>query len=279
MTACVILSDVEDRGYGRAALRSWLQQRGVAVPWRLVVACQDPATPARWGWEGLARPVDRLLVHPGAPMNALLNAAAREADGDWLLVTECHVLAHPGTLAAALARGKAGQRVLAIGSRSFASRSRLARGQAALFAWNTENAQRFTPWHRFWIRGTLLPRGAWEAVGGLAEDYGHFAEVHLGMKLAEHGLQPDTLPGEWLTHVELETLQELEAANRLYGLHERLARAREPELVGRFLPRVTLSRPASSWLTGAWRLALARLPLSQPVYDKLLVSFARLTAR
>ncbi|MEB3220769.1 MAG: hypothetical protein VKS61_01700 [Candidatus Sericytochromatia bacterium] len=279
MTACVILSDVEDRGYGRAALRSWLQQRGVAVPWRLVVACQDPATPARWGWEELARPGDRLLIQPGASLNALLNAAAREADADWLLVTECHVLAHPGTLAAALARCETGPRVLALGSRSFASRSRFARGQGALFAWNAENAHRFNPWHRFWIRGTLLPRAAWEAVGGLAEDYGHFAEVHLGMKLADHGLPPDTLPGEWLTHVELETLQELEDANRLYAKHERLARAREPQLVGRYLPRAALPRPASPWLTGAWRLALTRLPLPQPAYDRLLVRFARLTAR
>ena len=275
----MIVTDVEDRGYGRAAVRSWLQQRGATGPWRLVLACQDPTTPARWGWEGLARPGDRLLIRPGATLNALVNAAAAQADEAWLLVTECHVLAHPDALAAALARVEAGPRVLALGSHSFQCRSRFARGQGALFAWNEENARRHNPWHSFWIRGTLLPRVAWEAVGGLAEEYGHFAEVHLGMKLAEHGLSPDRLPGEWLTHVEIVEMAELEAANRLYGEQERVARAREPELVNRYLPRGALPRPASRWLTWAWRCALTWLPLSQPVYDRLLVRYAQLTAR
>jgi hypothetical protein len=275
----VIVTDVEDRGYGRSALRAWLQQQGVPCPWRLVVACQDPGTPERWGWNELARPTDRLLVQAGASMNGLINAAAREATEDWLLVTECHVMAHPGTLAAALARCQPGPRVLALGSRSFAVRDRLARGQGAIFAWNEAHARRHSPWHSFWIRGTLLSREAWAAAGGLEEAYGHFAEVHLGMKLAELGLATDALPGAWLTHVELETLSELEEANRLFAAHERLARAREPELVGRYLPRANVPRSASRWLTGIWRGILQGVPWPQPFYDKLLVRFAQLTAR
>lgn len=267
----VVFSAHEDRGVLQAALRSWWQQQEVdpgAFEVLFGLPAPDPALEA-W-FASHARPQDRLRVFAGASQNAVLEGLVAEATGTWLLLTECHVMASPGTLAAVAAAldQDPGRYSMTIGARSHGA-GRLAETMEWYFHGHRDDVVTRHGWHNVVQRGTVLPREAYLAAGGLGDGYHHFAFTLLSMKLAEIGLGTRRLPDRLLAHVDERTLLELQETLVDYGTGERLARQREGAIVRKYLPRRrddAARTPAA--LLAVMRVALERLPLGEAAYRR-----------
>lgn len=271
MDLSIVVPTTQDRGVLLPGLASWLQQRGPADAYQIILALAAPDEALEAWFAARARPQDRVLRPYVASDPALYNAAAAAATGRWLFLTESHVMAHPDSVAVtreALAAGPPCS--LSLGGRAWGA-SRFARFMGRSYELDMAAAQVRHPWHNVMLRGVALPAESYAAVGGMAETYGLFSAVHLGMKLAEHGLPARQLAGPWLSHAEDMPFDELAGLMRGYGQGERLARAAEPALLQKYLPR---RRPMPAPVPAPLLTGLARLLeqpwLPQPVYEATL---------
>jgi hypothetical protein len=100
----VVIPLVHARGDVVENVRTWTEGQTLARDrYQLVVAGDGAAPDVERGIAGLLAPHDVLVRSPGAGYMALYNLGAERAVADWLVLTEAHVLADPGCLAAVAA--------------------------------------------------------------------------------------------------------------------------------------------------------------------------------
>lgn len=275
----ILVTTHETYGFLEPSLRSWWQQRAEADAFEVILACHEEDAAVQAFFQAHARPHDRLFVRHGWNQNQLLNLAAEFTRADHLFITEPHVMAHPDLLTQVFAALQGDPCSLSVGSKSFGN-SHLAAAMHRNFENDRRHARTHIPWHNFVIRGTALPRCAYLEVGGLHVEYGHFGEVHLGIKLAEYGLPARELSDTWTTHVEGFGPVELAVALPLYVEQEALARRQNVELMAKYLPlppntqpRATLPVPRAAYLFALTKLRLPR-PLYLKIFEQYVVALA-----
>src|SRR5262245_18806441 len=90
----VVVPVIHDRETGEACVKSWLKQSIPGEDYEIVLVSPSPT--GRWERKlgALLRPQDRILGPVAGGETALWDHGARQARGDWLLLTEAHCVAH-----------------------------------------------------------------------------------------------------------------------------------------------------------------------------------------
>ena len=124
----VVIPLVHARGDVVENVGTWTERQSLERErFQVVVAADGAAPEVERRIAGLLAPHDVLARSPGAGYMALYNLGAERAGADWLVLTEAHVLADPGCLAAVVAELEA-----VAGARRGAARRRRPRAPDAL---------------------------------------------------------------------------------------------------------------------------------------------------
>lgn len=214
LISVVLPMDGDPRG-GPANLRSWARQSGLE-PGEFEILVGHGGAPEERVREMRAalREWDEVFrLEPGNPERRtvsemkIYDAASRRARGRWILFTEDHVVAEPGCLEE-VRRAIAERPDLpgfSLGCGHIGA-DPLARAEGLHFDASLAHWQQTNCWNRVRIRGTVIRRDIYEAIGGMPGEYGLFGEAILAARLHAAGHRLDYLPGARIRHINTSTL-------------------------------------------------------------------------
>lgn len=172
------------------------------------------------------RPRDILFSMPGNTIcftgseMSIYREGLKRARGEYLLLTEDHVIATPLCLSTILKklRENPGQDGFSLGC-GHINRSHFATAEAAVYDQSLSHWQDPSNWDRVRQRGTLFRRELVEAVGGIPDEYGLFGELVLAMRLWKHGAYIDYFSPVLIRHINLHNFSHfrLEIENFIAG--------------------------------------------------------------
>jgi len=199
-------------------LASWAKQKKVHPDEFEIVVCHQTDKVAIEELRRELRPNDTLFSVPdeqgkffsGKEM-ALYREGSARAQGQYLLLSEDHVIATPLCLSAILneLRKRPGHDGFALGC-GHINRTLLSRAEASIYNQSVRHWYDPSNWDRVRQRGTVIRRDLLEKVGGIPENFGLFGELLLSMRLWKAGAFIEYLPTALIRHVNLYEFSVLE---------------------------------------------------------------------
>jgi hypothetical protein len=152
---------------------------------------------------------DRFLTSPDAGLMDLWDEGVREADSDWLLLTENHVEALPDTLERAV-EGIVETPGLDAASIEHGHIAPTPTGELGVDWFDQVYGEWYSPgnWRRLNLAGYVIRRDVYDGVGGLDDRYSLFAAPLLSARLADGGARVGHIGGARILHVQPPNLQE-----------------------------------------------------------------------
>jgi hypothetical protein len=218
----VIIPLADHRGWAVRCIESFSQcQTAPRDRFRLIVVAgpgEDPQVVA--GVRELLTDADLLFASAQENLHAMYNEAAAIADCPWLLMTESHCLAEPNCVAALLERIACDDAELVSCASVGENANSFAALEQRLFeeAW-VERSQRGAGGGVV-IRGFAIRRESFLGVGGFATQFGHFAELLLGARLADAHARATHAPEAVVRHGNTSRRADLAPSLRDYGRGE-----------------------------------------------------------
>lgn len=274
----VILPLVDDRGFGEAALASWIGQPD-ADSFEIIAVGNDPSSQLVRRARQLARPEDRVLVLPGMDEIELYRAGGEAAATELLLFTESHCIAEPGAARALVDLLRRTDAAAAMVSGRPMTSNAFAQFETRLF----EEGLRQHPgddWRWVGLRGLAIRRDAWERAGKFETSCGRLAESILAVRVGRMGGRIEVCPDARVRHGNCSRMRDLFAALHPSGRGQAEWRRRcEAGLEEEFLPPLAEWSERARWnrriaaaaaglhlriggdeaMRGQWRRAAARL--------------------
>ncbi|MBD3673268.1 MAG: glycosyltransferase [Planctomycetaceae bacterium] len=287
----VIIPLLDDRGQAKACLESFLQQTLPQSAVELILPSNHVA-PELENEVRRSFPDVRITSHPGATLPALYNAGVSAACGQYVFITEMHVVAQPDCLEEAIRYVESRSDSAACCESLGINLSRIAAAEQCVFEedikqWKTSGRGKVT------VRGFLIERETWNRAGGLPEEFGHFSELLMGQTLLESGTQIGYADRSIIGHGNQNSFSELFAELFEYGQDEIRCHRLKPEMLSH--------SPCHDWLlfsNGHWsrmalrrkaatnairlkvlKLAMTYLPLPSSEWQKLFVNFWQTSIR
>ena len=247
----VILPLVDDRGFGEAALASWIGQPD-ADSFEIVAVGNDASSPLVRRARRLVRPEDRVLVLPGRDEIELYRAGGEAAATDLLLFTESHCIAEPGAARALVDLLSRTDAAAAMVSGRPMTSNAFADFETRLF----EEGLRQHPgddWRWVGLRGLAIRRDVWERAGKFETSCGRLAESILAVRVERLGGRIAPCPDAHIRHGNCSRVRDLFAALYPSGRGQAEWRRRcEAGLEEEFLP------PLAEWSERArWNRRIA----------------------
>lgn len=199
--------------HGRAAssVAAWIAQTYASNRSRVVVVAPNDHPAGELASVGAQlRPQDRLLNGPYQHDMDLLAAGAAACDSDIVILTEGHCRPDPNFLAASAAILAEHPEWAGFSGRSIAETPNLlAELASAFYGRHIEENLYHHPWRKVLDQCFVVRREAYEAVGGIETQYGHFAETVLAARLHRAGLRIGYDQRAVVHHAYLTELSEL----------------------------------------------------------------------
>lgn len=255
----------DDRGVALKAIQGWLSQRTALFPFEIIVV--DSGRPK------LARQVamlldarDQLVCEPSANEALLYNTGSKVAKADWLVFSESHVVPRPGAVVALAARLSNSDCDAAVLGSAHGVRSRFAAVDAELCDRESNSMRALGLWRAVGLRGFLIRRETFNALGRFTEDYFRFAETVLAIRLIESGYPLEEFSDVVLEHFDTDGPSELLSAMAIGRLGTCRFWAAEPQLASKYF-----GSPAPPRMDGFVDPTMAR-----QLWRELLKSLSRL---
>lgn len=198
----------DDRGVGLQAIQAWLGQRTASTPFELIVADAGRSRLAR-KVANLIGPGDQILSAKSSNEAYLSNLGARAAISDWLVFSESHVLPTANAVANLCRQLKSTTCDAANLGSIHRTRSHLARIDAELFERENSALRSLGLWRTVGLRGFLIRRSLFHALGMFNESYNRFAETALAIRLVENGYELQDFSDVVLEHCDTDSISEL----------------------------------------------------------------------
>jgi hypothetical protein len=234
----VVVPLVHARGDVVENVKTWTEGQSYARDrYQLVIAADGRAPAVERRIEELLAPHDLFARAPGAGYMALYNLGAERAAGEWLVLTEAHVLAEGGCLAAVSAALQespdldAAQLVPGDHVRPTPFAELLADWFDAVFARWEEPGE----WKRLSFFGTAIRRSAYLDAATVNDDYGLFSPALLGATLDARGARIGRFEAARVIHIADEEIVEHHEHTSDFARGECVARAeRDPAFCERY---------------------------------------------
>lgn len=201
--AAVLFALFDPRGDPAAHLRTWTHEQTLPRErYQVVVAtaAEDPAVDREL--EALLSPQDVMVRAPGVAEVGLYDVAAEAATAPWVLVTEAHVLADPGCLAAVVRAVERDPDLAAV----TCELHQVAHERAGRLGtrWFDEvfDSWRDRDWRELPLAGSAVRRDDYLAAGGLGERYEVFANSALAARLHARGATVRAAAGARVNHIQ-----------------------------------------------------------------------------
>src|SRR5262245_26663807 len=233
----VIYPMIELRGDRISPLRSWTREQTLARDRYRVIAVFGEADRAQaTAMEPLLGPNDELLPVPERGFAELLNAATARARTPWLVVTEGHCIAQPGSLDAVMRwieanpDGQIGNFELTHLNDSIVTKL-VARWYGDMLAqWSTPPNWPHAISGGFAIRASLL-----DEVGALEPAFEAFSPHVQSARLHSRGAKVMSIPGAAVLHLDERSMAEFCDSTARYTRGELIARSRiDPAFMERY---------------------------------------------
>jgi hypothetical protein len=226
------------RGDMAKHLRTWTQDQTLARErYQVIVGASGEYPDAERRLAEQLAPQDAVVPAADPSLFGLYEAAARGANAAVLVVTEAHVLADPGCLAA-VAEAFAEDREL--DAASFVHRQSVQTPEAELIErWfeRAYDAWALEDWRRLAAAGFAIRAGAYERAGGLDPQLELFAPYFMSARLDDMGARVGHLEEAVVTHVIEDELAEALEHAESFARGECVARAKQDgRLVDRYFP-------------------------------------------
>jgi hypothetical protein len=161
--------------------------------------------------QDVLRPDDRLHQHNACHDIPLLHHAARQANGEYLVITESHCAPVDGFLEQANRVFTDHPHWVGFSGLSIPwTHNRLSEIEAAFYNHDIQHQLQHHPWLKVLDQCFVVLRSAYNSIGGLEEDYGHFAEWLLAARFADRGMTIGHDPRPAVHHRYCGDLDELE---------------------------------------------------------------------
>jgi hypothetical protein len=234
----VVVPLVHARGDVVENVRTWTEGQTLARDrYQLVIAVDGAAPQVERRIAGLLAPHDVLARSPGAGYMALYNLGAERAGADWLVLTEAHVLADPGCLAAVAAdleespELEAAQLIAGDHVRPSPFAEILAEWFDAVF----ERWEQPGEWKRLSFFGTAIRRSAYLDAATVNDGYGLFSPALLSATLDARGARVGRFTEARVAHIADEEITEHHEHTSEFARGECVARAeRDPVFCERY---------------------------------------------
>lgn len=215
-------------------LRSWIQQRGYSDGQiELIVVING----RRKRWETrvvseVLRPHDRTVFFEGNNEMALYDAGIREARGEWILMTEPHVIAEPDCIIELIDFVRSHDLEGAC-TRTIPSHddSPVARMEERMYQETATDLDKTGEWRMITKRGVLFRKEAYLKVGGFDTEQLRFSETTLAAKLHRADLRMGFAGRARIRHQNSTTLWELLGYVWEYRRMELEVRNHQPDLL------------------------------------------------
>jgi hypothetical protein len=243
----VVLPLVDDRGFGEAALASWVGQTLDPRSFEIVAVTDDSRSRLARRARSFLRPHDRLLLVPGAREMELYQAGGEAARADLLLFTEAHCVAEREVAEALVRRLAASRAAAAMSAGEPLASNAIARFETRL---HRESLRDYPAdrWRRVALRGLAIRRTAWIEAGMFATECGRLAEAILAVRLDRRGHSIEHCPDARIRHGNCARLRDLAVALRPHGRGQAAWRERcEAGLEAEFLPRLSDWSERARW--------------------------------
>lgn len=187
----VLIPWISGRGKAIRALESWTRaQTCPPEVYEVIIATSGDGSVIRSSLQGFEDDFSiRVLPESGRTYAEQINACARQALGDWVLVTELHVEARPDCLSRVLAwiqndsEGFAGAPVETVSKfHGLAGSMESALYEAASRGWNHPEH-----WHNVRVRGTVIKRSFFLERGGFNPRYELACDIAFGLEASNDG--------------------------------------------------------------------------------------------
>jgi hypothetical protein len=203
-TVSVVVPLVHARGDVVENVRTWTEGQTLARDrYQLVVAGDGAAPDIERRIAALLAPHDVLARSPGAGYMALYNLGAKRAGAEWLVLTEAHVLADPGCLAAVAAELEASPGLDAA-QLVADDHVRPTRFAELLAEWFDEVFARWEQpgeWKRLSFFGTAIRRSAYLDAATVNDAYGLFSPALLSAMLDARGARVGRFADARVAHI------------------------------------------------------------------------------
>jgi hypothetical protein len=207
----VIVTLPDHRGLALECVRSWVLDQGYPrEAYELVVVGNGSEPAVEDGVRRLLGPRDRLLVVPTDNELEMYHRAAEAAAGRWLLFTESHATAEPECLSELADHlGRTGGDGAVLRSVGGLNRTTFACLEERMFREAFAAWSRPGDWRKVIMRGVVLRRDVYHAVGGFEYRYGRFAEFALAATLHARGAVLGYAAGAAVRHADSPGFREL----------------------------------------------------------------------
>ncbi len=269
----VVIPLVHARGDVVENVRTWTEGQSLERERFQVVVATDGAAPdVEREVRALLAPQDVLERSRGAEYMALYNLGAQRAGADWLVLTEAHVLADPGCMAA-VAAGIDGSPDLDAAQLVAADHVRLSRFADLLAEWFDAVFERWAEpgeWKRLSFFGTAIRRSVYLDAGVVSDDHGLFSPALLSATLDAGGAHVGHFGDARIAHIADEEIVEHHEHTEDFARGECVARSRRdpvfceryfgwaPLWANRMRYRPEVARPLVRALAAAAAHAVAR---------------------
>ena len=201
----VLIPEALDDVRGSAEfVRSWCHQTAEDGAHEVIVVMKEGNPVLAGAVQEFLREQDRLLVGLYETSIACYNAGLTIASGRYVLLTENHTKAAPNCIEELLSYlEQSGNQAASLRS-EFRNFNYLDRHEENLYRdYHSEKWSREGEWDRVRLRGFAMERSIFDEIGGLAEDYGLFAEEFLSAELAKRGVGVGYADKASLAHVNV----------------------------------------------------------------------------
>ncbi|MCA9056436.1 MAG: glycosyltransferase, partial [Planctomycetaceae bacterium] len=206
----VLLPLIEDRGFVRDSLASWLgQERFAAEGYELLLLDDGSRNEMADQLRPLLRGGDRIICRPGVNRSELYGAGADEAHGEFVFLTESHCVPEPDCLFE-LDRFLQSHSYEGACCRSIpVCYNSLARADAHAFELGFREFLKEGDWRKVNVHGFALRKDVYDFVGGLRGRYDLFAEMVLAADLRDAGVRLGYAAGAAVQHHYRVTVSEM----------------------------------------------------------------------
>ena len=206
----VIVPLPDHRGHAVECVRSWLRDQGYPREGYEVIVVSNGSEPAEDPVRELLGPRDRLLVIPTDNELEMYHRAAEAARGRWLVFTEPHATAEPDCLAElADYLGRTACEGACLRSVAGDNRTTFAHLEERMFQEGFAEWSRPGDWRKVILRGFVVRRDVYQAVGGFEYRYERFAEWALAATLHARGVVLGYASGAAVKHSDSPGFREL----------------------------------------------------------------------
>ncbi len=216
----VVIPTYDDRGVSLHAVQAWIAQRTETTPFELIIVDSGNSRLARKIAPCLGKR-DQLVSLESSNEARLYNFGAQQATTDWIVFSEAHVVPCSDTVAKLCHRLQSTRCDAAVLGSIHRTRTHFARVDASLFDQENDSMRALGLWRMVGLRGFLIRRAVFQALGTFNEEYLRFAETALAIHIVERGYQLAEFPEVVTEHYDTDSVRELlvaMAAGRL-GAH------------------------------------------------------------